>query len=389
MNSASLSFLALFLLSFGSIYADSKPLPRLPVPPFYTTQADIDRYLRLDTWSINLPALYVFGDSFVNAGNSLYLHIPSKANYTPYGIDFRGVPTGRPTNGRLVVDFIAQVFGLPFPPPILGLSESQKKTITTGLSFACSSAGILHMPPALVPILGNILSLDDQIQLFKDTIPMLKGQFDSTECFDSYMSKSLFFIHIGGNDLGVYWELANLQKKFPKVKKYTSLLSEQLYSRLKAMYQLGARKFLVNNVFPLGYQPVNLHLKMNGTSFIEDMNQRAASFNARLPKVLRKLEKSLKGSTFVLFDMYKLFEDVLAQPATYGFTNVKDSCCIDISGNQTRPCRPNSVPCADRASHVFFDPFHPSESIHFLWLRRLLKDNSFCSPINLLQLIKS
>ncbi|KAK8529726.1 hypothetical protein V6N13_102628 [Hibiscus sabdariffa] len=389
MASASLSFLALFLLCLGSIFADSKRLPPLPVPPFHIQQAEILRYLGLHKCSIKLPALYVFGDSFVDAGNNQYLHTPSNANYLPYGIDFGGVPTGRSTNGRTTVDFIAQVVGLPFPPPFMGLSISQRKNITTGFNYASASGGILHIPPALTPIFGNILSLDQQIQLFKESITDIKGQFDSHESFDSYMSKSLFFIHMGTNDLGIYWEFGKLHKVFPKVKKYTCLLSEELYSRLEAMYHLGARKFVVNNVLPFGHQPVNHHLIMPEISSVEDMNRRAASFNKHLSKVLKKLNQSLKGSTFVLFDTYKLFENVLAHPAAYGFKNVVDSCCIDKSGNQTRPCLPNSVPCSDRASRVFFDPFHPSESFNFLWLRRLLKDNSFSFPCNLLQLIKS
>ncbi|XP_039039865.1 GDSL esterase/lipase 7-like [Hibiscus syriacus] len=374
MNYVSLCFLALFLLPLGSFHTDSKRLPPLPVPPFNIPQAEICRYLGLDYRSINLPALYVFGDSFIDAGNNNYLDTTSKANYAPYGIDFGGVATGRPTNGRTVVDFIAQVVGLPFPPPVMGLSGSQRK-ITTGLNYGSSSGGILPLPSSLAPIFGHVLSFDEQIQLFNHTVSNLKGQFHSLESFDSYMSSSLFFVHIGGNDLALYRELGKLHEELFSVKKYTLLLSNELYSRLEAMYELGARKFVVNNAFPFGCQPVNLHQKTNDTSFLEDMNERAALFNGRLHKILRKLNKSLKGSTFVLFDMYKLFEDVLAQPATYGFTNINDSCCIDVAGDQSRTCLPSSVPCADRKSHVFFDPFHPSESIHFLWFRRLFQDN--------------
>ncbi|KAK8518986.1 hypothetical protein V6N12_012220 [Hibiscus sabdariffa] len=362
MASSPLSFLALFLLSLGPIFADSKPLPPLPVPPFHIRQAKILRYLGLHKRSIKLPALYVFGDSFVDAGNNQYLHTPSNANYLPYGIDFGGVPTGRSTNGRAIVDFIAQVSGLPFPPPVMGLSESQRKNITTGFNYASASGGISHIPPALAPI---FVSYPIGFEICR-----------RDESFDSYMSKSLFFIHMGTNDLGIYWEFGKLHTVFPKVKDYTRLLSKEFCSGLEAMYHLGARKFVVNNVLPFGHQPVNHHLIMPGISSAEDMNRRAASFNKNLSKVLKKLNKSLKGSTFVLFDTYKLFEDVLAHPAAYGFMNVVDSCCIDKSGNQTRPCLPNSVPCSDRASRVFFDPFHPSESFNFLWLRRLLKDNS-------------
>ncbi|XP_022760114.1 GDSL esterase/lipase 7-like [Durio zibethinus] len=157
---------------------------------------------------------------------------------------------------------------------------------------------------------------------------------------------------------------------------------------MQAIYQLGARKFLVNNVSPLGCQPFNLNTKMHNTSCVEDVNQRIAFYNGLLPNLLTKLETSLKGSTFVLCDLYKVFEDVYTQPAAYGFTNVNGSCCIDEARNGTRGCARNVAPCADRTSHVFFDPFHPTESFHFIWMRRFLKDHSVCSPFTLFELMQ-
>lgn len=53
------------------------------------------------------PAIFVFGDSYVDAGNNNFLQTSSKANYTPYGIDF-GFPTGRSPNRKLVVDFVGK-----------------------------------------------------------------------------------------------------------------------------------------------------------------------------------------------------------------------------------------------------------------------------------------
>ncbi|KAK8529547.1 hypothetical protein V6N12_060326 [Hibiscus sabdariffa] len=85
--------------------------------------------------------------------------------------------------------------------------------------------------------------------------------------------------------------------------------------------------------------------------------------------MLMELEKSLKGSTFIFCDLYKLFEEVHAQPEVYGFANVVDSCCIDVNGNQTRECTPGRTPCSDRGTHAFFDPFHPSQSMHKLWFQ--------------------
>ncbi|XP_039032500.1 GDSL esterase/lipase At3g50400-like [Hibiscus syriacus] len=104
------------------------------------------------------------------------------------------------------------------------------------------------------------------------------------------------------------------------------------------------------------------------------MNRRAVLFNDLLSDILTVLEKSLKGTTFILCDLYKLFEDVHALPEIYGFRNVVDSCCIDVAGNQTRECAPGRAPCADRTTHAYFDPFHPSESMHKLWFQLCFKD---------------
>lgn len=55
----------------------------------------------------DIPANFVFGDSLVDVGNNNYIVSLSKANYVPNGIDF-GVPTGRYTNGRTIVDIIGK-----------------------------------------------------------------------------------------------------------------------------------------------------------------------------------------------------------------------------------------------------------------------------------------
>lgn len=57
-----------------------------------------------------LPAMFVFGDSLIDNGNNNDLPSLAKANYLPYGIDFRGGPTGRFSNGYTMVDTIGNCF---------------------------------------------------------------------------------------------------------------------------------------------------------------------------------------------------------------------------------------------------------------------------------------
>lgn len=53
-------------------------------------------------------ALFIFGDSFLDAGNNNYINTSTldQANFWPYGETYFRRPTGRFSDGRLVPDFI-------------------------------------------------------------------------------------------------------------------------------------------------------------------------------------------------------------------------------------------------------------------------------------------
>lgn len=64
-----------------------------------------------------VPAVFIFGDSLSDPGNNNYITTLSRANIPPNGIDFPGgVPTGRYSNGRTVVDIIGTLRYFPMPP---------------------------------------------------------------------------------------------------------------------------------------------------------------------------------------------------------------------------------------------------------------------------------
>ncbi|WVZ11514.1 hypothetical protein V8G54_016044 [Vigna mungo] len=91
-----------------------------------------------------VPALYVFGDSTVDAGNNNNLNTFAKANAFPYGIDFNNCSTGRFSNGKTFADLIAIRLGLPMPPPYLGVPKFERHQIVTGINYASGSCGILN-----------------------------------------------------------------------------------------------------------------------------------------------------------------------------------------------------------------------------------------------------
>ncbi|KAG6411612.1 hypothetical protein SASPL_129695 [Salvia splendens] len=89
-------------------------------------------------------AFFIFGDSTVDAGNNNFIEtIPeNKANYDPYGRNalFPG-PTGRFSDGLIVVDYLAEYAKLPMIPPFLDPSASDD--LSHGVNFASGGSGIL------------------------------------------------------------------------------------------------------------------------------------------------------------------------------------------------------------------------------------------------------
>lgn len=64
--------------------------------------------------------IYAFGDSYTDTGNTVSTTGPSGFNYVsnlPYGMTFFHHPTNRYSDGRLVIDFVAEKLSLPFIPP--------------------------------------------------------------------------------------------------------------------------------------------------------------------------------------------------------------------------------------------------------------------------------
>lgn len=60
-----------------------------------------------------VPALFVIGDSTVDCGTNNHLITFARANHPPYGCDFdTHSPTGRFSNGRIIVDFLGNVLSL-------------------------------------------------------------------------------------------------------------------------------------------------------------------------------------------------------------------------------------------------------------------------------------
>ncbi|GMP93683.1 hypothetical protein CsSME_00043409 [Camellia sinensis var. sinensis] len=83
--------------------------------------------------SIHVLALYIFGNSIVDEGNTQ----PTP----PYGIDLNTIISIRWTNGKTIADLIASFLGLPFVPP--STNTSRVEISKTGVNYGHVACGLL------------------------------------------------------------------------------------------------------------------------------------------------------------------------------------------------------------------------------------------------------
>ncbi|XP_058227438.1 GDSL esterase/lipase 7-like [Rhododendron vialii] len=334
------------------------------------------------------PALYVFGDSVMDPGNNIFLNTFVKVNFTPYGIDFPGGPTGRFTNGYTIADFWYKWSNKrshePIPLPYLH-PLSKLKSNTKGFNYASGTAGILHDTSRSI---GENLPLGRQVKLFKETaeqyLPSL-GAYNNRTKLSNALSKSIFVVCMGSNDYMNYLQPGSNTSKLYNAEQFGEFLVKELGNHLQELYNLGARKFVVFEVAPLGCLPDVLDKTKPSTLCDEHINGLVSVFNTNLGVKLNKLKSVLNGSTFVTAKSYRLIHDIIYNPLHHGFSDARQACCasgVDGSGD----CKPGIVPCQSRKSHVFWDRVHPTEAIYERIASECFNGKGLCTPMNIVQL---
>jgi phospholipase/lecithinase/hemolysin len=333
----------------------------------------------------NKPAYFIFGDSLVDPGNNNYLPAAlAKANFPRNGIDFPAGPTGRFCNGRTVTDVVADLIGVPYPPPYLQPSVKNGQGIVTGVSYASAAGGILDATG------GNYverIGLNLQIEFFKNTLAQLQSQLGITEA-NTLLATGVCTIVIGSNDFINNYLLADTVTKYQYTPhNYNILLLTSLSGQLTTLYNLGFRRFTVSNVGPLGCIPEQLAIAKTQVC-VQSTNDQVMDYNAGLKTLLTQLASSLPGSTFLYANVYDAVFGLIQNPLPSGFTTVNEGCCGAGLYNAQIPCLPIATPCADRSKYIFWDGYHPTEAANVILANGLWSGGlNSISPMNVQQLL--
>ncbi|URE39790.1 GDSL esterase lipase [Musa troglodytarum] len=218
-------------------------LPSTPPTMSFSTMFLVLFWLFPSSQSLHYDAIFSFGDSLSDTGNVQVAGLP-------YGITFFGRPTGRCSNGRLVIDFIAEAVGL----PLLPASTKKGNGFRQGANFAYTAATALDFDFFNRRGLGGKLwvnaSLSSQIGWFEKTMPSLCS---STPACKNYFGRSLFVVgEFGGND---YNTAIFAGRSMAEVNSYVPIVIRAIRLGVERLVGHGAVDILVPGMLPIGCFP--------------------------------------------------------------------------------------------------------------------------------------
>ncbi|KAF7140269.1 hypothetical protein RHSIM_Rhsim06G0018200 [Rhododendron simsii] len=315
--------------------------------------------------NVTIPAVIMFGDSIVDTGNNNNLKTIFKVNYPPYGKDFiGGVPTGRFSNGKVPSDLLVEELGIKELLPAYLDPNLQIQDLSTGVNFASGGAGF----DPLTSELASVISLSDQLDLFKEYLAKLKGVVGEART-SVILANSLYVVVAGANDITNTYFSNPLRKLHFDVPSYTDLMVTSASSFVQDLYGLGARRIGVFGIPPIGCVPSQRTLGGGPQrDCVEKYNEAARLFNTKLSLRLNSFNCNLPLARIVYIDAYDLPLDLLRNPDKYGFEIGNKGCCGTGVVEVAFLC---SYTCANVSEYVFWDSFHLTEKAYKIMVHQI------------------
>ncbi|CAM8971956.1 unnamed protein product [Rhodiola kirilowii] len=336
----------------------------------------------------DFQAIFNFGDSNSDTGG-FWAAFPAQGG--PYGMTYFQRPVGRATDGRLIIDFLAQAIGIPFLNPYL---QSIGSDFRHGANFATLASTVLDPQTSLFVSGISPFSLSIQLRQmkgFKAKVDELYSSGSNLPPPDIF-GKSLYTFYIGQNDFTGQLSdlgLGGVQHIMPQV-------ASQISNTIKEIYGIGGRTFLVLNMAPVGCYPMFIVKLPHQSSDLDEygclqsINNGVTWYNNLLRDTLAQTRKDLPDASVILVDTYSLFLELFRNPKNHGLQYGPRACCGYGGGtynfNQQVFCgntktidgqTATSSACGDPYNYVSWDGIHATEVANKLVTAAILNGYSF------------
>jgi len=274
----------------------------------------------------NIDSLYVFGDSISDTGN---VFTATQGALPPAPFYYQG----RFSNGPNWVDDLSQKLGLDLTPALKIAFGQAAPTAGINFAFGGSTTGTANTLNYLLPPgFQNLPGLQQQVGLFSTLIPTQQAANPN----------ALYVLWAGANDY------PPTDSDFVPYKDTNTTIANLSFAA-QSLAKLGAKNIMVVDLPDLGKLPVSL-----GTPEATALSTLTTQHNAQL---FQAIQSSVGDSVNIIpFEVSSLFNQAIANPSEFNFTNVTDACF-----NQA-----NFSICSNPNQYLFWDQRHPSAATHQL-----------------------
>ncbi|KAK0573009.1 hypothetical protein LWI29_001818 [Acer saccharum] len=296
----------------------------------------------------DFPAIFNFDDSNSDTGgkSAAFYRLPS-----PNGDTFFHKPSGRYSDGLVVLDFLAEKLGLPFLSVYL---NSMGTNFRHGANFANGWSTIQPLDARIFEGGFSPIYLDIQLLQFE--------QFKArTE--ELYIEGASSYI--------------------------------RNFQAVETLSQHGARAFWIHNMGPIGWLPYTIVYNppkpgnMDKNGCIMSHNEVAQEFNRQLKdRVVSQLRLRLTDAVFTYVDIYSVKFTLISEAKKHGFTDRLGYCCGHYGEDYRLQCGKKGIvngsevfgaKCSNPSNYISWDGIHYSHAAN-QWVANKIIEGSFSNP---------